>query len=59
MASVVGKWKIEHCENFEEYLKAIGAYMHFCISVLIEALYLFGKKKKVYIHPYCSIYSEN
>ena len=24
MASVIGKWKIEHCENFEEYMKAIG-----------------------------------
>lgn len=24
MASVIGKWKIESCENFEEYMKAIG-----------------------------------
>lgn len=24
MASVTGKWKIEHSENFEDYMKAIG-----------------------------------
>ncbi|XP_053376662.1 fatty acid-binding protein, brain-like isoform X2 [Mercenaria mercenaria] len=24
MASVIGKWKIDTCENFEEYMKATG-----------------------------------
>lgn len=29
MASVIGKWKIESSENFEEYMKAIGEYKYF------------------------------
>jgi len=27
MASVVGKWKIQGSQNFEEYMKAIGIYV--------------------------------
>lgn len=31
MASVIGKWKIESSENFEEYMKAIGEYKYFFV----------------------------
>jgi hypothetical protein len=28
MAGFEGKWNMESSENFEEYMKAIGKYMH-------------------------------
>ena len=41
MASVLGKWKLEHSEMFEEYMAAIGMlYMH--IYVLIVYMFLYN-----------------
>lgn len=55
MAKLIGKWKIESSENFDEYMKAVGEIFYFIYSY---SFIYFWKNFSLYIRTLFFVWGE-